>query len=89
MDAVRLCGEIVKETAEATKDKERIRSSSLFVIPLDTIAEYPPIKFTPTSFAALSSVCSDRGLEKESMHIPGRDQYQYFKYFPDDRGWVF
>ena len=35
---------------------ERIRSSSLFVIPLDTIAEYPPIKFTPTSFAALSSV---------------------------------
>ena len=19
----------------------------------------------------------------------GRDQYQYFKYFPDDRGWVF
>ena len=35
---------------------ERIRASSLFVIALDTSAEYPPIKLTPTSFAALSSV---------------------------------
>ena len=25
----------------------------------------------------------------ESMYIPGRDQYQYFKYFPGDRGWYF
>ena len=33
-----------------------IKSSSLFVIAFDTNAEYPPIKFTPTSFAALSSV---------------------------------
>ena len=35
---------------------ERIRFSSLFVIDFDTSAEYPPIKFTPTSFAALSNV---------------------------------
>ena len=35
---------------------ERIRSSSPVVIPLLTSAEYPPIKLTPTSFAALSSV---------------------------------
>ena len=35
---------------------ERIRSSSLLVMPLLTIAEYPPIKLTPTSCAALSSV---------------------------------
>ena len=35
---------------------ERIRSSSLFVIALDTRAEYPPIKFTPTFRAALSRV---------------------------------
>ncbi len=35
---------------------ERIRYSSLFVIPLDTSAEYPPIKFTPTVCAARSSV---------------------------------
>ena len=33
---------------------ERIRSSSLLVIPLLTTAEYPPIKLTPTSLAALS-----------------------------------
>ena len=35
---------------------ERIRSSSLLVMPFDTIAEYPPIKLTPTSCAALSIV---------------------------------
>ena len=35
---------------------ERISLSSPAVIALDTSAEYPPIKFTPASFAALSSV---------------------------------
>ena len=35
---------------------ERISNSSLRLIPFDTIAEYPPIKFTPSSPAALSSV---------------------------------
>ena len=35
---------------------ERIRSSSAGVIPLLTRAVYPPIKFTPTCFAALSRV---------------------------------
>ena len=35
---------------------ERIRFSSAGVIPLDTSAEYPPKKFTPTAFAARSSV---------------------------------
>ena len=35
---------------------ERMSSSSLRVIPFDTIAEYPPIKFTPSSSATLSSV---------------------------------
>ena len=35
---------------------ERMRSSSAGVIPLLTSAEYPPIKFTPTSLAHLSSV---------------------------------
>ena len=35
---------------------DRIRRSSAGVIPLDTRAEYPPIKLTPTSFAALSRV---------------------------------
>ena len=29
------------------------------------------------------------GIIAKSMYIPGRDQYQYFKYFPDNRGWVF
>ena len=33
-----------------------IRFSSALVIPLLTSAEYPPIKFTPTSLATLSSV---------------------------------
>ena len=33
---------------------ERIKSSSAWVMPLFTNAEYPPIKFTPTSWAALS-----------------------------------
>ena len=35
---------------------ERIKSSSAFVIPLDTNAEYPPIRFTPTALAAASIV---------------------------------
>ena len=35
---------------------ERIRFSSLGVIPFDTSAEYPPMKFTPTFSAARSSV---------------------------------
>ena len=35
---------------------ERIRSSSLFVMPLETTAEYPPRKLTPTVLAARSSV---------------------------------
>ena len=35
---------------------ERIRFSSAGVIPFETIAEKPPRKFTPTFFAALSSV---------------------------------
>ena len=35
---------------------ERIKSSSLGVIPLLTKAENPPIKFTPTSVATLSKV---------------------------------
>ena len=35
---------------------ERIKSSSAFVIPFDTRAEYPPIKFTPTAFAASSKI---------------------------------
>ena len=35
---------------------ERIRFSSAVVMPLLTRAEYPPRKFTPTSFAALSRV---------------------------------
>ncbi len=33
-----------------------ISISSLFVMPLETRAEYPPRKFTPTFFAALSRV---------------------------------
>ena len=37
---------------------ERIRFSSAVVIPLDTNAEYPPIKLTPTVCAALSRVCA-------------------------------
>ena len=37
-----------------------IKSSSLFVIPLDTRALYPPIKLTPTVLAALSRVCAIR-----------------------------
>ncbi len=37
---------------------ERISLSSASVIPLETSAEYPPIKFTPTSWATLSSVCA-------------------------------
>ena len=45
-----------KSVALSASGIERIRSSSLFVIPFETSAEYPPIKFTPTSFAALSSV---------------------------------
>ena len=35
---------------------ERINNSSAFVIPLETKAEYPPIKLTPTFFATLSKV---------------------------------
>ena len=35
---------------------ERISSSSAFVIPFDTKAEYPPIRLTPTSSAARSRV---------------------------------
>ena len=35
---------------------ERIRFSSAVVMPLDTRAEYPPIKLTPTVFAARSRV---------------------------------
>ena len=35
---------------------ERIRFWSAVVIPLLTRAEYPPMKFTPTSLAARSSV---------------------------------
>ena len=35
---------------------ERMRSSSAFVIPFVTSAEYPPIRLTPTAFAALSIV---------------------------------
>ena len=35
-----------------------IRSLSPFVHPFSTSAENPPIKLTPTSFAALSSVCA-------------------------------
>ena len=34
---------------------ERIKYSSAFVIPFDTKAEYPPIKFTPTVTAASSN----------------------------------
>ena len=37
---------------------ERIRSSSAFVMPLDTSAEYPPIRLTPTVFAARSIVAA-------------------------------
>ena len=46
---------------------ERIRFSSLFVIPLETSAEYPPIKLTPTSLAALSSVSAM--VTKSSGHL--------------------
>ena len=35
---------------------DSIRSLSASVIPFETMAEYPPKKFTPRSFAALSSV---------------------------------
>ena len=37
---------------------ERIKSSSLRVIPFETIAEYPPMKFTPNSSATRSNVCA-------------------------------
>ena len=47
---------------------ERIRYSSLCVIPLLTKAEYPPIKFTPTSFAALSSVFASVTKSSEDLH---------------------
>ena len=35
---------------------DRSKSSSAFVMPLETNAEYPPRKFTPTSFLARSRV---------------------------------
>ena len=35
---------------------ERINNSSAAVIPFETSAEYPPIKFTPHASAALSSI---------------------------------
>ena len=37
---------------------ERISNSSLRVMPFETIAEYPPIKFTPNSSATRSNVCA-------------------------------
>ena len=40
----------------SARGMERIRSSSAGVIPLLTRAVYPPMKFTPTFFAALSRV---------------------------------
>ena len=39
---------------------ERISSSSAGVIPLETTAEYPPMKLTPSFFAARSSVLAMR-----------------------------
>ncbi len=47
--------QILSVTAIAS-GMERMSSSSAAVIPLETIAEYPPIKFTPSAFAALSRV---------------------------------
>ncbi len=45
-----------RSVADRARGMERIKSSSADVIPFDTSAEYPPIKFTPTSFATLSRV---------------------------------
>ena len=39
---------------------ERMSSSSAGVIAFETSAEKPPMKFTPTSCAARSSVCASR-----------------------------
>ena len=47
-----------RSVVESAFGIERISISSASVIPFDTSAEYPPMKFTPTSCAALSSVCA-------------------------------
>ena len=45
-----------RSVTESASGIERIRSSSEGVIALETSAEKPPRKFTPTSFATLSRV---------------------------------
>ena len=45
-----------RSVAESASGMERSSSSSAAVIPLLTSAEYPPMKFTPTSFATRSRV---------------------------------
>ena len=47
---------------------ERIRSSSAFVIPFETSAEYPPIRLTPTAFAARSNVFAIVTKSSEVLH---------------------
>ena len=46
----------MRSVSERARGIERIKFSSPFVMDFETNAEYPPIKLTPTSFAALSSV---------------------------------
>ena len=50
-----LTEEQTKSVSAMAFGMERISSSSAFVMPLLTSAEYPPRKLTPTCFAALSS----------------------------------
>ena len=52
----RFTDDIIRSVWDRAIGMERIKSSSAGVIPFATNAEYPPIKFTPTSLATRSKV---------------------------------
>ena len=57
-----------RSVSESAWGMERIKLSSPAVIPLDTRAEYPPIKLTPTSLAARSKVLASDAKSSEFLH---------------------